>query len=335
MKERNNKTTNDGLIYPDGSFASAPDIRRKLLIEQLGDSSRVISRGEEPAPRSFTDWINVARRQQNDRRELLGIPEHISVEIQTARPQLVGLFGDVHAGGVDIDYDRFGKDVEQIKKAKGYSIAVGDLTDSFFFMPEVGEQIFSGDEQVLFMESALDELAKGGKLLAAWGGDHDMWSKDKSGAHTLYHRFKQNYQADYLEGVSYLDVTLDNGRDRSTTGFVGSHRHKGFSVYNDAHASLRQWRDEGVGSVVSFTAHNHVKAALTQVHKVHGGGEVRFHSLALGSYKETDRYSRKKGWARHGDESMGAFGLILDPDPAKPVEVYWTIDEAVEALKSK
>lgn len=325
----------EGLFYPDGSFSSTRDIQRKLLAEQLGDSSRMISRGEQPAPRSFADWVSVARRQQNDRRELLGIPEHVSVEIQTAKPVLLALMGDVHAGGTDIDYNRFGHDVEQIKKVGGYTMAVGDLTDSFFFMPEVGEQIFSGDEQVLFMEAALTELSQNDKLIAAWGGDHDMWSKDKSGAHTLYHKFQQQYNAHYLEGVSYVDVTLNNGRDRTTTGFVGSHRHKGFSVYNDAHASLRQWRDEGVGSVISFTAHNHVKAALTQVHKVHGGGEVRFHSLAIGSYKETDRYSRKKGWPRKGDESMGAFGLILSPDPKEPVEVYWTIDEAVDALKRK
>ena len=333
MSNKENRT--DGLFYPDGSFSPTGDIRRKLLAEQLGDASRIISRGEEPTPRSFADWISVARRQQNDRRELLGIPEKVSIEIETAKPILVALVGDVHAGGVDIDYDRFGRDVDLIKKAKGYTMAVGDLTDSFFFMPEVGEQVFSGDEQVLFMESALDELAKDDKLLAAWGGDHDMWSKDKSGAHTLYHRFRQHYNAHYLEGVSYVDLTLNNGRDKTTTGFVGSHRHKGFSVYNDAHASLRQWRDEGVGSVISFTAHNHIKAALTQVHKIHGGEDVRFHSLALGSYKETDRYSRKQGWPRKGEESMGSFGIILTPDPKVPAEIYWTVEEAVGQLQRR
>jgi hypothetical protein len=323
----------DGLFYPDGSFSSASDIRRKLLAEQLGDSSRVISGGVNPAPRSFDQWINVAVRQQKDRNELLTIPEHVSVEIETAKPILLALIGDVHAGGVEIDYKRFGHDVDLIKQAKGYTMAVGDLTDSFFFMPEVGEQIFSGDEQVLFMESALTELAKDNRLIAGWAGDHDMWSKDKSGAHTLYHKFNERFNAHYLEGVSYVDVTLNNGKDQVTTGFVGSHRHKGFSVYNDAHASLRQWRDEGVGSVVSFTAHNHVKAMLTQVHKVMGGGEVRFHSLALGSYKQTDRYSRKNGWPRKGEDSMGGFGIVLHPEPDKQPDIYWTIDEAVNAMQ--
>jgi hypothetical protein len=328
MSEREQES---GLFYPDGTFATQADIRRKRLSEDLADSSRVISRGEYPKPRGFNEWIDVARRQQSDRQELLGIPESVTTEILTAKPILVGLFGDVHAGGSEIDYDRFGHDVELIKEANGYSIAVGDLTDSFFFMPEVGEQLFSGDEQVLFMESALDTLAEDDHLLAAWGGDHDMWSKDKSGAHTLYHRFRQRYNAHYLEGVSYLNVKLNNGGETINYPFVGSHRHKGFSVYNDAHASLRQFRDEGVGAIVSFTAHNHVKAHLKQVHKLHDGEEFLFHSVALGSYKESDRYSRKRGWPRKGDDSMGAFGMILDPNERR-CEVYWTIDEAVDKL---
>jgi hypothetical protein len=66
------------------------------------------------------------------------------------------------------------KDVNLITEAKGYTITVGDLTDSFFFMPEVGEQIISGDEQVLFAQSALDKLGRDGHLVAAFGGDHDM-----------------------------------------------------------------------------------------------------------------------------------------------------------------
>lgn len=320
-----------GLFYPDGSFASDGDVRRKLLAQELSGGSRVVRRSDFPSPRNFKEWTSVILRQQKDRKELLGIPEHVSVDIQTTKPILVGLVGDVHAGGAEVDYQRFANDVNDIKSVGGYTITVGDLTDSFFFMPEVGEQIISGDEQVLYMQSALEHLADRNKLLAAWGGDHDMWSKDKSGAHTLYHQFHQKFGAHYLEGVSYLDVNLQNGRDTVTYPFVGSHRHNGYSVYNDAHASLRQYRDEGVGAMVSFTAHNHKKAHLEQTHKLHGGHEVVVHSIALGSYKISDRYSRKKGFAVSDDASLGAFGLILDPDQ-RDVEVCWTIEDAIKKL---
>ncbi|MHA2069398.1 MAG: hypothetical protein ACXABY_33980, partial [Candidatus Thorarchaeota archaeon] len=142
----------------------------------------------------------------------------------------------------------------------------------------------------------------------------------------------EKHQAHYLEGVSYLTILKNNGKSVVPYGFVGSHRHKGFSVYNDAHAPLRQWRDEGVGSVVSFTAHKHIKASLTQVHKLHGGEETKFYSLALGSYKKSDRYSRKMGWPRKGEHSIGGFGLILYPGEEN-VEIYWTLDEAVDKMQ--
>lgn len=323
----------EGLYYPDGQFSSRKEIRRKLLSEELQGVSRRTDKNAVRR-RDFKVWTEIVNRQQEERKELVGIPEAVTVDIDTTVPILVSLWGDVHAGGADVDYERFARDVDLIKEANGYSIAVGDLTDSFFFMPEVGEQIISGDEQVLYMQSALDELSKDDKLLAAWGGDHDMWSKDKSGAHTLYAKFVETYNAHYLEGVSYLTINLNDGLESIPYRLVGSHRHKGFSVYNDAHASLRQYRDEGVMSDISFTAHNHVKACLEQTHKLHGGEEVTVKNIALGSYKRDDRYSRKMGWPRKDDAGMGAFGLILYPDK-KNIEVYWTLDEAVDALSKK
>ena len=320
-----------GLYYPDGTYSGRREVRRKLLAEELEGRSRRVSK-KEATRRDFKKWTEIVTRQQDERKELLGIPEKVTVDIETSTPILVPLIGDVHAGGSDIDYKRFAKDVDLIKEARGYTIAVGDLTDSYFFMPGVGQQLVSGDEQTLYMQAALDELSEGDRLLCAWGGDHDMWPKDKSGAHTLYSKFKETYNADYLEGVSYLTINLNDGGNIVPYRMVGSHRHKGFSVYNDAHASLRQYRDEGVMSDLSFTAHNHVKAALRQTHKFHGGDEQAIWSVALGSYKRSDRYSRKMGWPRKDDASMGAFGLILYPT-TKRLEVHWTLEDAVNRLK--
>jgi hypothetical protein len=314
------------IYYPDGSTATREEVRRKLLLEELAGDTTITQNTPFPATRDFDTWTEVLVRQQRDRQELLGIPEHVEVDIGAKSPFLLALIADSHMGGAEVDYERFAKDINLIHDAKGYSITVGDLTDSFFFMPEVGTQLISGDEQVLFAQSALDKLADGDRLIAGFGGDHDMWGADKHGAHTMYQRFRERYNSHYLEGVSYVTLRVND----IPLGFVGSHRHKGFSVYNDAHASLRQWRDEGVGAVVSFTAHNHVKAALSQVHKVHGGKEVLFHSLALGAYKQSDRYSRKMGWPRKGEQAIGAFGLVIEPDGE--FTVHWTVAEAVDRL---
>lgn len=316
------------IYYPDNTSRTSDEVKRKLLLEE---STAIRHLTDFPESRDFDAWTEIATRQQRERKELLEIPEHVHVEIDTKRPILIGLFGDVHAGAIEVDYERFAKDVKAIKEADGYSIAVGDLTDSYFFMPGAGEQILTGQEQLLYMQSALDELAEGGKLIAGFGGDHDLWPKDKGGAHTLYHQFNEHYNAHYLEEVSYVTIGLNNGENVVDYDFVGAHRRRGFSVYNDSHASLRQSKDEAPDSDISFTAHNHVKGYNQQVQKLHGGGEHLVHMLALGAYKASDRYSRKMGWARKDDVSMGGFGLVLHPSEKK-IDVYWSLEEAVDSM---
>jgi hypothetical protein len=198
-----------GLYYPDGTFRTQEEVGRKILLEEL-DYPPVRHCTDFPPERDFGRWTEIITRQQKERQELLGIPEFVEIEITTDRPILLALIGDVHAGGEDVDYDRFAKDVDLIKQAKGYVVTVGDLTDSYFFMPGAGQQLMAGDEQVLYAQAALSHLAESGGLIAGWGGDHDMWPKDKMGAHTLYHRFHERYSAHYLEGVSYLTIGLSN-----------------------------------------------------------------------------------------------------------------------------
>lgn len=154
------------------------------------------------------------------------------------------------------------------------------------------------------------------------------------GAHTLYHQFSERYNAHYLEGVSHITLKLNNGEEEVDYRLVGSHRHRGFSVYNDSHAALRQEADEGRGADISFTAHQHIKGHNRQVVREHGGEERVIDMLALGSYKKSDRFTRKRGYPRSHSESQGAFGIILDP-AEKRIDVNWTISEAVNKLLKK
>ena len=317
------------LIYLNGSSRTEQQVKRKLAFEE---ETKIKHLTDFPARRDFDTWTDVITRRQDEREELLGIPEHIEVEIRSRRPILLSLFADSHGGAEGFDARRFAKDVSLVKEVEGYSITVGDLTDSFFFQPGVDEQILQGQEQILYMQSALDELAEGNRLIAGIGGDHDLWSKDKMGAHTLYHQFHERYNAHYMEGVSHITIGLNNGEETIDYRLTGSHRHRGFSVYNDSHAALRQEADEGRGADISFTAHQHIKGHNRQVVMEHGGKERVIDMLALGSYRTSDRYSRKKGFPRAHEESMGAFGLVLHPEE-KIVEVKWTIEEAIKNLK--
>jgi hypothetical protein len=316
-----------GLIYPGGYEASVDEVKRNARLREFSSLHSAIVKPQDVPVRTLSEWSEIISRRAREREELLGVPELVEVNIESPKPILVALMGDIHGGGEGVDYDRLAKDVDIIKDHHGFSITVGDLTDSFFFNSGQFESIANNVEQQLYMEAVLEELSKDGHLLAGWKGDHDGWAADKQGVRALYHDFQKKYSAHYLEGTSYLTVKLNDLEYK----LAGAHRHKGFSVYNDAHAPLRMEKDEARGADLAFTAHNHVKAHLRQVVKEYGGGESVVQLLALGSYKKSDAYSRKFGWPRKGEESLGAFGLVLQPFEKK-MDVYWTVEEAAQNM---
>lgn len=320
----------EGLFYPDGTFKTRTEVRRKLLADQLTEPLHHTSR---PLQRDFTEWQPIMSRRQGEYKELLQIPETVHIEIATREPILIGLFGDVHAEHPETNLDAFGRDVDLVKSVNGYFMTFGDLTNSIFWKQTPA--LVTNEESTLYMKSALKYMAEENHLLCGWLGDHDGWAYDKHGNHTLYADFWEKFNAHLLDGVSYVDIGLNNGETVQKYALIGSHRHKGFSVYNDAHASWRQQLDEAntSRSIVSVTAHNHTKAYLEQTRKCFGGDERLIHAVSLGTNKQSDRYSRKHGWPRKGDESTSAFGLVLHPATDR-VEVHWNLEQAIQSMSA-
>lgn len=317
-----------GLYYPDGSFRTRAEVRRKLLAEELTQPLHWTNR---PRQRDFTEWQPIMSRRQGEYKELLQIPETVHIEIATEKPILIGLFGDVHAEHPETNLNQFGRDVDLVKSVNGYFITFGDLTDSIFW--KQSPALVSNEEATLYMRSALKYMAEDDRLLCGWMGDHDGWAYDKHGGHTLYADFWEKFNAHLLDGVSYVDIGLNNGETAQKYALIGSHRHKGFSVYNDAHAAWRQQLDEAntSRSIISVTAHKHAKAHLTQTRKCFGGDERIIHAISLGTYKSSDRYSRKHGWPRKGKETTSAFGIVLHPG-RDGVEVHWNLEGAIRSM---
>ena len=318
----------EGLYYPDGSFKSRSEIRRKLLADELTVPSWLTP---SPPQRDFTEWQPIIARRQEEYKELCQIPEAVHVEIATDTPVLLCPIGDIHALHPECNLTRFGQDVDLVKSVNGYFLTFGDLTDSIFW--KQSPQLASEQEAVLYMRSALAYMAEDNHLLCGWLGDHDAWALDKHGSHTLYADFWEKLNAHLLDGVSYVDVGLFNKDGVQNYAIIGSHRHKGFSIYSDSHSAWRQYNDEAKTgrNVISITAHKHTKGYNRQTRKTFGGREAVIHSLSLGTYKETDRYSRKHGWPRKGDETTGSFGIIVFPNEDR-TEVFWNLEHAVDFL---
>ncbi len=312
----------DGLYYADGSFRSRDEIISDLATRET--SVQFLTPIHHP-PESFDWWHQRVTDSQEARREAVAIPEHVEIAIDTTRPVILSHIGDVHAGGQDVDYELFRHDVSVIRDhPQAYCIWYGDLVDAMFFNPGQHEHLLNIQEQIYYLQSAAKEMK--GKVLAGFGGDHDCWAS-KMGP-TMYQNWTREIGAHYLEGVSYITVHVGE----QTYQEVGAHRHSGYSRFNESHASLRvQQDDSSDGGDLFVTAHTHTKAVNRQVLKSFGGGSRPVFYTSLGTYKETDRYSRKMGWHRKSREQRGGIHFVLWPDK-KQIEAYSLIDDAVERV---
>ena len=309
-----------GLFSLDGTFKSVEQMRVESILHPTVEFTTPLHN----APKDFAWWSDRMRSEQVRRKESIGTPEHVEIKINTDAPILLYSFGDVHAGGQDVDYDLFSQHIQTIRDMPNtYAFALGDMTDSFFFTPAVYDEIAIPDEQILFMQAAFRELK--GKLLCAWNGDHDGWSS-KIGA-SQYLNFEEQFGAHYLEGVSYVDLTVGE----QTYKISGCHRHNGFSYFNHSHAALRMHNDDAEGGDIFITAHTHEKGVNQQFIKEFGGGARDVDFVSLGSYKETDSYSKKKGFHRKSREELGGVALILDPHKRR-IEPILDLQVAAERL---
>lgn len=118
-----------GLYYPDGSFRSEAEIRASNTLRPQVEFQTPL----HISPQDFGWWQERMQTEQKRRKETIGVPETVDIKINTDKPILLHNFGDVHAGGQDVAYDLFGRDVGIIRDMPNtYAFAFGDLTDSFF-----------------------------------------------------------------------------------------------------------------------------------------------------------------------------------------------------------
>ena len=183
---------------------------------------------------SFDDMIEEMIRRRDARREIEEIPDEIEIEIPTTTPIILGIFGDQHLSGKEVDYEMLRRDTHFISEnPKCYTILGGDVVDGAAFNPAQDDKIASFTEETSMAIKMFDML--GGKsILAALSGDHDAWSE--KGGPTMYQTFKERYKTPLLRGSS--TVILKVGDIEYI--LVCAHQLPGHSIYNDTHPANRE-----------------------------------------------------------------------------------------------
>ena len=310
-----------GLYYSSSpeSFKSAKQIQYENIDDPVLIREKVGNR--EP---SFYEWIDEFSRRRDLKSEVEGLPEEIDVHIETNKPIIIGLLGDPHGGGYEVDYELLAHDVAFISQhPQAYAVLGGDLIEGFFFNPAQDEQIASFNQQRKFNNSMIKEIGLN-KILFFEAGDHDMWS-GKMGM-TIYDEIRDTTGIPIVRGSTKTNLYLPEVKYR----MVSAHRLPGHSIYNDTHPEMRESKFGTQGADIYVGWHTHKKGISKQVVDTVDGCLEQIY-ISSGPYKYSDEYARKKGWAKQGAKKRGAVFLVLHPFE-KRLNAYYSAEEALEVL---
>ncbi len=262
---------------------------------------------DSPKGLEAQEWLSEAERRQAMRKEVEEEYGYAKIELQSDRPLAIGVTGDWHLGS-NCNIDMLRKDLNILAEhplvAGGFFM--GDLTESANFNPAQDDMYFNLEEQRAMMEAVFNSIGQD-RILGMWKGNHDHRWERKNGT-SKYTGLSEKYNAPVFYGNSYLDIFVNDVNYRG----MGSHRLRGSSIYNNAHASVRGHREvQGLDFVIS--GHNHKKGVNTQSVREFNGAR-KIHAISSGTYSVGGSYAKDSGFGQQTDEEQGMYWLILNHD---------------------
>ena len=210
---------------------------------------------------------------------------------------------DFHIGGAGVDYTMLRREVELVAETNNmYALTVGDWVDNFILDWTIGirmDTVASISEEWAVAKWIADKLGR--KHLVAVSGNHDAWSKQKSGVDILRGIIGQDTIYADDDCLIRLEVG-DNVRVQRLR-----HKWSGNTTANptggiEKLARLDQNFDDG------WAAHTHVSSLIRQFNL----GTRTHHGIQLGSYKILDDYGSRMGFPASNDFASAA--LVMWPD---------------------
>jgi len=231
------------------------------------------------------------------------------------------VLSDVHLGGEMVDYEQAEKDAKLIANTKdAYAIIGGDTTDNFINAKMVSALIESTTniEQQIELYEYYISLFKG-KVIGSILGNHNEWTKLKSGFNIFGYIDKKNriFHAPY-------DLLLTFKLGKQDYKLYLRHKYRFKSSYNLTHAVKQMFRFSEYDFDIGMLEHYHEPAFEKFMWK----GKQRV-AVANGTYKVADDYARKLGY---GINPVIQHFIILHREK-REIEVFDTIETGIKYLK--
>ena len=237
--------------------------------------------------------------------------DYHKVAIATNKPIAVMKAADLHMGGLDVSYKLILEHYKFLLKADGfYTQFFGDDINMMVMMRIVGARhdILTPNEQVILLESMVDELLQRNKIISmGWGNHSDEFTERSAGFGIVSSLMK--YKVPYFRGLGYLDLKVGN----YTYPMAFAHKTRFNSFMNPVHGNKRMEQMHvqlfGADRPIAreyITAHTHYPAIA-----MHGClPEERIYYIKCGTFKTNCLYSQRY----FGQGRVGVPTVVYHPD---------------------
>ena len=235
---------------------------------------------------SWREWTEHLERTQELYRKAAQSQTHAAITLGDGKaPVCILPWSDLHWGGRGVDYKIFRTTTEEILKTPGLYLAlVGDLVEFAIKLRSVAEvcaQIVGPDKQVQFLEDWLDEIKP--KLILATWDNHAIMREEKQSGVSLVKKMLA-HRTVMFDGIGEAKIAVG----KQTYHTVWSHRFRGSSYLNPAHAGQRHMRFQSPHSEIAVMGDIH-----TPCYSIYWDGPIRRLSLVAGTLNVGSAYAQR------------------------------------------
>jgi hypothetical protein len=234
---------------------------------------------------SWREWTDHLERTQELYAKAAQTQSFASIELPGKAPACILPWSDLHWGGRGVDYKIFRKSTEEILKTPNLYLAlVGDLLEFAIKLRSVAEvcaQMVGPDKQVQFLEDWLDEIKP--KLILATWCNHGVEREEKQSGVSLIKKMLAA-RTIMFDGIGHADISVG----KQAYKFAFSHKFRGYSYMNAAHAGARYMRFQGIDREIAVMGDIH-----QPIFSHYYDGNVERLSMVAGTLNVSSSYANR------------------------------------------
>jgi hypothetical protein len=245
-----------------------------------------IRSNKKTAEMDWREWTEHLERTRELYQRAAQTQSFAEIELGNGKhPVCILPWSDIHWGGRGVDYKTFRSSTEEILSTPHLYVAlVGDLVEFAIKLRSVAEicaQVVGPDKQVQFLENWLDELKP--KLILSTWDNHPVAREEAQAGVSLVKKMLAQRTV-MFDGIGEAKIKV--GKQIYNT--VWSHKFRGSSYLNPAHAGQRHMRFQSPHSEIAVMGDIH-----TPCFSVYWDGPVKRLSIVAGSLNTDSLYARR------------------------------------------